>query len=79
MDFIKQNLKIIALVALLLIGLVIALVLVQTKQVFKSKASTEGYSATTSDGSEVVRQEDGTFSTNSDSIRIEVNDLEKLR
>lgn len=79
MDFIKQNLKKIVLVAVLIIGLVVAIVLVQTKQVFKSRASTEGYSATTPDGSEVVRQEDGTFSTSSDSVRIEVNDLEKLR
>lgn len=79
MDFIRQNLKIIVLVAVLIIGLVVAIVLVQTKQVFKSRASTEGYSATASDGSEVVRQEDGTFSTTSDSVRIEVGDLEKLR
>lgn len=79
MDFIKQNLKTIVLVALLLIGLVVAIVLVQTKQVFKSRASSQGYSATAADGSEVVRQEDGTFSTTSDSVRIEINDLEKLR
>lgn len=79
MDFIKQNLKTIVLVTLLLIGLVVAIVLVQTKQVFKSRASTQGYSITSSGESGVQKEEDGTFSTNSDSIRIEINDLEKLR
>lgn len=78
MDFIKQNLKTIILVTVLIIGLVVAIVLVQTKQVFKSRASTEGLKVS-SDQGEVQREDDGTFSTDSNSIRIEINDLEKLR
>lgn len=79
MEFIKQNLKTIVLVTVLIIGLALAVILVQTKQIFKSKASTGGYSITSPEESGVLKEEDGSFSTSSDSIRIEISDLEKLR
>lgn len=84
MELIKQNLKTILLFAILAIGLIISLYLVQTKQIFKSKANATIFNSITV--SELDQEgnaqrnnicQDNECQTNSRKIRLKI-DLKKL-
>lgn len=84
MELIKQNLKTMLLIALLIIGLIIGLYLVQIKQVFKSKANATIFnsirvSELDQEGNEQRNNicQDNECQTNSRKIRLKI-DLKKL-
>ena len=64
-------------VVLILIGLVVTLYLIKNPKIFRSKAGAEALNITTSDGQK-VEQVEGKFTTNSNHIKIGIQDLNRL-
>lgn len=76
----KQILTIITLI-ILLIGLIASVYLVQTKQIFKSKATadiTSGLKITEDNGQEVPYLGNNTFEVTSDYINVSIKNLNEL-
>lgn len=79
---IKINKLQLAVFAVLIIGLVAGLYLVQTKQIFKSRAAAEINTAidvTDDQGTPLEYQGNSTYKTNSLKVRVGIRDLEQLK
>lgn len=81
MEILKKNLKSITVAALLLLGLVAGLYLVQHPQILRSRAASDlgnVLNVSTHNG-KVEYQGNNTWKTNSSSINIGISDLEQLK
>src|SRR5258708_23782411 len=79
MEYLKTNLKGIALLSLLILGITVGLYLVSHPKIFKSKADAAGLIITSSDGSTVNYQGNNSFQTTSDNVQIGIQNLDKLK
>ncbi|EKD85442.1 MAG: hypothetical protein ACD_38C00030G0012 [uncultured bacterium] len=79
---IKVNKTQLILIIILLIGLIAGVYLVQTRQIFKSKAASEINTAlevTDDSGNALEYQGNGTYKTKSLNVRVGIKDLEQLK
>lgn len=74
----RFNFKSILIIVILLIGLVGGVYLVQFPQILKSKASAKAFQVNNLDGIPIERNEDGSFTTGADRVKIKVLDINEL-
>lgn len=81
MQYIKANLKAVIIVSLLLLGLTLAVLLVQRPQIFRSRADVGNILEVTNEEGNPIRFEEGVFKTNSDTVKINLKPeaLERLK